>query len=149
MLWPEGQRGRFRRELPDLRAEVDAWCTEEGIVRPSDALVADFYLPMAAWVADHVQDRTLVLGINGAQGTGKSTLARLLRRLVGRMRGLRAALLSLDDLYLSAAERMRRARAIHPLLVTRGVPGTHDVDLGVRVIHALREGAEMASKQLW
>ncbi len=127
-----------------MRAEVDAWCAEEGIVRPSDALIASFYVPMAAWVAGHVQGRTLVLGINGAQGTGKSTLARLLQRLLGRMRGLRTALLSLDDLYLTAAERVRRARAIHPLLATRGVPGTHDVNLGVRVIDALREGSSVA-----
>jgi D-glycerate 3-kinase len=123
-----------------LRADVDAWCTEEGIARPSDALIEGFYLPMAGWVAGRVHGDTLVLGINGAQGTGKSTLARLLQRLLLRMEGLRAAILSLDDLYLTAAERMQRARAIHPLLATRGVPGTHDVDRGLRVLAAIREG---------
>jgi D-glycerate 3-kinase len=130
--------------LPDVRADVDAWCADEGIPRPSDLLIADFYLPMAEWVAQHVEERALVLGINGAQGTGKSTLARLLRRLLERVYGLRVAILSLDDLYLTAAERMRRAETIHPLLVTRGVPGTHDVDLGIRTIRALRQGKPLA-----
>jgi D-glycerate 3-kinase len=58
--------------------------------------------------------------------------------------GIRAAILSLDDLYLSGATRLERAQNIHPLLATRGVPGTHDVDLGIRVIRCLREGKPIA-----
>jgi D-glycerate 3-kinase len=137
-------RGRLRPEFPDVRADVEAWCADEGIARPSDALIADFYVPMTAWVADHVEDSTVVLGLNGAQGTGKSTLARLLQRLLGRIHGVRAAILSLDDLYLSADARLQRANTIHPLLATRGVPGTHDVDLGIRVLRCLREGRPIA-----
>lgn len=144
VLWPRSVRGRLRPEVPDVRDEVDAWCEAEGIPRPSDALVADFYLPMAAWMADHVQHRTLVAGLAGAQGTGKSTLAKLLRVLLERVHGMRSAILSLDDLYLTAAERARRADAIHPLLATRGAPGTHDVDLGLRTIRALRQGKPLA-----
>ncbi len=142
MLWPRHES--LRRELPDVRADVDAWCAEQGIERPSDARIADYYVPMTAWVAEHVQNRMLVLGLNGAQGTGKSTLAGLLVRLLGRIHGLRAAILSLDDLYLTAAERLQRAGKIHPLLGTRGVPGTHDVELGLRVIRALRDGKRVA-----
>lgn len=143
MLWPRSIHG-LRRELPDIRAEVEAWCSEEGVPRPSDALIADYYLPMAAWIAEHAEQRMLVLGLNGAQGTGKSTLARLLRLVLERLYGMRVALLSLDDLYLTAAERMRRAEAIHPLLATRGVPGTHDVSLGIRTIRAFRDGKPLA-----
>lgn len=144
MLWPPTVRGRLRPDLPDIRAEVEAWCVEERIPRPSDSLIASFHVPMAAWVADHVENSTLVLGLNGAQGTGKSTVARLLRRLLEHIYGMRVAILSLDDLYLTAAERIRRAEAIHPLLATRGVPGTHDVSLGIRTIRALREGKPLA-----
>ena len=144
MLWPLSFRGRLRPELPDVRGDVEAWCAAEGIARPSDALIGDFYVPMAAWVADHAEERTLVLGLNGAQGTGKSTLARLLKQLLLRIHGMRAAILSLDDLYLTAAERLRRAESIHPLLATRGVPGTHDTKLGTGVIHCLREGKPIA-----
>ena len=45
-------------------------------------------------------------------------------------------MLSLDDLYLPKAERLRLARDVHPLLATRGVPGTHDVALGVECSRA-------------
>jgi D-glycerate 3-kinase len=77
--------------------------------------------------------RPLVVGICGAQGSGKSTLADgLLQGL--REAGVAAATLSIDDLYLTLAERERLAREVHPLLRTRGVPGTHDVDLGLSAI---------------
>jgi D-glycerate 3-kinase len=72
-----------------------------------------------------------VLGIAGAQGSGKSTLA---RSLAGR---LHAPVLSLDDLYLDGAARRRLAAEVHPLLRTRGVPGTHDPERGLALIEAL------------
>lgn len=144
MLWPRSIGGSIHGGVPDIRADVEAWCADEGITRPSDALIADFYVPMAAWAAEHVEDRMLVLGLNGAQGTGKSTLARLLRRLLERVHGLRVAILSLDDIYLTGAERLQRAQTIHPLLAMRGVPGTHDVELGIRVLRRLRESKPIA-----
>jgi D-glycerate 3-kinase len=79
-----------------------------------------------------------VLGISGGQGSGKSTMTALLRVILERGFGLGVAALSLDDIYLTRVERERLAGAVHPLLLTRGVPGTHDVGLGIRVIGALR-----------
>lgn len=80
--------------------------------------------------------RPLILGICGSQGSGKSTLARgLTERL-----GVRAATLSLDDLYLGKAARAELARDIHPLLATRGVPLTHDVALGCAILDAVKAG---------
>jgi D-glycerate 3-kinase len=85
------------------------------------------------------QDGLLKIGICGAQGSGKSTLvAGLAQRLQGE--GLRVAVLSLDDLYLTRAERQHLAREVHPLFATRGVPGTHDVELGLATIAALARG---------
>lgn len=84
--------------------------------------------------------RPVVVGLCGAQGSGKSTLARAV--VTGCEReGWRAAALSLDDLYLTRAERHLLARDIHPLLATRGVPGTHDVPLGLSLLAALETGA--------
>ncbi len=127
-----------------MRSEVAEWAAAEGFATPSDARVADFYAPMAQWLSDHVVEGTVVAGLCGAPGSGKSALARLMQRLIGQFYGLRVATLSLDDLYLGRAMRQQRAEAYHPLLVTRGVPGTHDVGLGVSVLRALREGATIA-----
>jgi D-glycerate 3-kinase len=80
-----------------------------------------------------------VLGLCGAQGSGKSTLAQtLLDRC--RAQGIAAAALSIDDLYLPRSARQHLARSVHPLLATRGVPGTHDIALGMEVLGALKRG---------
>src|SRR5215470_6762608 len=81
-----------------------------------------------------------LFAIAGAQGSGKSTLARLLTEELVR-RNVRAVTCSLDDFYLTRAERERLARTVHPLLITRGVPGTHDVDLCARILTALNADA--------
>lgn len=107
-------------------------------VRVVDATMAQV---RAALVA--TRRRPVVIGICGAQGSGKSTLAQAVeRRCEGE--GLSAAVLSLDDLYLTHAERKVLARDVHPLLATRGVPGTHDVALGLEVLDALERGGPVA-----
>lgn len=78
----------------------------------------------------------LVAGVCGAQGSGKSTLCAVVARLL-RRRGLRVAVLSLDDLYLSRARRADLAADVHPLFVTRGPPGTHDIPQGLALMEAL------------
>ena len=70
----------------------------------------------------------LLLGINGAQGTGKSTLAALLGSLL-MADGYVVANLSIDDFYLSRSARQHLSRESHPLFASRGVPGTHDTAL--------------------
>jgi D-glycerate 3-kinase len=81
-----------------------------------------------------------LLAIAGAQGSGKSTLARLLTDELVRL-GLRTVTCSLDDFYLTRRERERLAGTVHPLLITRGVPGTHDVDLCERIVTRLNVDA--------
>lgn len=81
-----------------------------------------------------------VLGISGLQGSGKSTLAAQVVE-AATAAGLSAASISLDDFYLTAAQRRRLAATVHPLLATRGPPGTHDLPLALATIDALRAGA--------
>ena len=89
------------------------------------------------------QDRPVVVGICGAQGSGKSTVTRTLADGL-EAAGRRTAVLSLDDLYLSRAAREQMARTVHPLFRTRGVPGTHDVPLGLAVFASLLGGKQVA-----
>lgn len=81
-----------------------------------------------------------MLGINGAQGSGKSTLAAFLVEQLASQHGLRALAVSLDDFYLGRAARAELARCVHPLLATRGVPGTHDAARGIECLCKLRNG---------
>ena len=82
-------------------------------------------------------DARLVVGVCGTQGSGKSTAALVVKERLERVDGLRVATLSLDDLYLGREARAGLAATLHPLFRTRGVPGTHDVALGRRVLDAL------------
>jgi D-glycerate 3-kinase len=103
--------------------------------------VTRVWQPLAAHIAGlrMAAGRPVLIGVNGVQGSGKTTACLFLEALLAD-RGLRAATLSLDDLYLSGAARRRLATSVHPLFATRGVPGTHDVALGHRVIDALLAG---------
>ncbi|ARU54652.1 MAG: hypothetical protein MI864_08250 [Pseudomonadales bacterium] len=83
------------------------------------------------------QKKAPIWGINGAQGTGKSTLVQFLALILKHQFGLRAVALSIDDFYLSRAARKELSEQIHPLLATRGVPGTHDVHLGCATLDKL------------
>jgi D-glycerate 3-kinase len=80
--------------------------------------------------------KPLIVGTCGSQGSGKSTAcARVAHALSAS--GIRVAILSIDDLYLPRIAREHLARRVHPLLVTRGVPGTHEISLGLRTLDAL------------
>jgi D-glycerate 3-kinase len=82
----------------------------------------------------------LVVGLCGAQGSGKSTIAKFLT-LALEDADKRVAVLSLDDLYLTREQRQNLAAHVHPLFATRGVPGTHDVALGLKVLDGLARRA--------
>lgn len=120
-------------------ADLEAFIAQERLpesFRRTAELVCE---PLAARAQRRRIDRKrcAVIGLCGAQGSGKTTVARFTARLLEE-RGLRAVALSLDDFYLTHDARQRLAREVHPLLATRGPPGTHDVGMAGAAIDALR-----------
>ncbi len=103
--------------------------------------VNDWLLPLSQWLAQRRRHHktALLVGLNGAQGTGKSTVALFLQALL-EQQGLVCCTLSLDDFYLGRKARTALAQDIHPLLATRGVPGTHDLQQLNTVLDALLAG---------
>ncbi|MCE2459856.1 MAG: hypothetical protein J4F38_03650 [Pseudomonadales bacterium] len=92
-----------------------------------DAGAPDDYRQLAALLVDDWYQRGVArAGIGGGQGAGKSTLGRLITE-AGSVFGVHVEVLSMDDFYLTREERERLAETVHPLLATRGPPGTHDV----------------------
>ncbi|WP_049622290.1 kinase [Frateuria defendens] len=85
--------------------------------------------------------RPYLLGLSGLQGSGKSTLARVMKA-EAETRGWPTEVLSLDDFYYSRSDREALAREVHPLLRTRGVPGTHEIELLMSVLAAFPQASE-------
>ncbi len=108
---------------------------------PEVARVDGYYAPLGIWCASRVAAsarRPWVLGLQGPQGCGKSTLAAALVGALGDV-GVRAVTVSIDDFYLTHGEQLALADryAGNPYLLHRGYPGTHDVALGLRQIETL------------
>ncbi len=78
-------------------------------------------------------DRPVLIGVSGAQGSGKTTAVELLEAA----NRPRFANFSIDDVYLDHTQRAELAARTHPLFVTRGPPGTHDLALARRTFEAL------------
>lgn len=104
-------------------------------------LIDLYFRPLAQTVANRKKERgrPLIVGINGCQGSGKSTLADALVTLLQTEFALSAIALSIDDFYLTRSQRQNLATTVHPLLQTRGVPGTHDIALASDTIQALQQ----------
>jgi len=103
-------------------------------------IVDSIYLPLTQHILDQKTDKPLFISINGAQGTGKSTLSHFLKYLIEAETDYSVANISLDDFYSTRIEREKLAILHHPLLVTRGVPGTHDIQLMENTISKLLHG---------
>lgn len=103
----------------------------------------ELYLPLAAWLN---QQRTagtpLLVGLNGAQGSGKSSLCNLLKWVLEAAFECNTCIISIDDLYLPKAARQQLGDTVHPLLATRGVPGTHDIPFGLKLLNKLKHAPE-------
>jgi D-glycerate 3-kinase len=119
--------------MTSLKARRMAVLKPQGTGYPEDFVAAVLDRAMA------LPGPCRVFGITGLQGTGKSTLSAQVAALAAS-RGLRAVVLSIDDLYLDQPQRQRLGREVHPLLATRGAPGSHDIALGLATFAALREG---------
>jgi D-glycerate 3-kinase len=103
-------------------------------------LLQNFWLPLARQlVIWHSQEEgTLIQGILGGQGTGKTTLAAIITQILQHV-GLQVCQISLDDLYKTYADR-RQLQQADPRLRWRGPPGTHDIELGLNVLQQLKHG---------
>lgn len=142
--WPE-QDNRLTEAQAEalllrLQPQLERWRKQQQL--PGSVLqdLAGIDLPFAAWLAAEIDQKGCrVLGISGAQGAGKSTRAGLLAEILPHAFGKRVVTFSIDDLYLTRSERWQLAKDIHPLLATRGVPGTHDPLLGLYLLKQLRK----------
>ena len=100
-----------------------------------------FYLPLSKWIYSiYNKDRkTKIIGISGGQGAGKSTITGILKLILKKKYGLNICVFSIDDFYKKKSDRLKMSKRTHPLFITRGVPGTHDIALINKTIKKLKQ----------
>ncbi len=78
--------------------KLAAFVSAEDLPTNYPELVETWLVPLAEWLAARrtAQGKTLLVGLHGGQGTGKTTLCRVLEILLAEA-GLRCQTLSLDD----------------------------------------------------
>mgnify|MGYP000008497282 CR=1 FL=1 len=100
-----------------------------------------FYLPISKMIKEDYfkKKRTKLIGLTGGQGTGKSTIANILKIILKEAYKLETVIFSIDDFYKTLDERKKMSKKIHSLFLTRGVPGTHDTKMLLQCIKSLKK----------
>ncbi|MEY4342803.1 MAG: hypothetical protein RL736_599, partial [Pseudomonadota bacterium] len=83
-------------------------------------------------------NKTVILGLSGAQGSGKSTFAQFLKLILEKKYNLKTVVVSIDDVYKTRKERIRMSKKVNKLFLTRGVPGTHDINFLINFFKHLK-----------
>jgi len=125
--------------------DLAAFMAQESLPPEFAQAVATIHMPLAKMIAERREalGRPILVGLAGPQGSGKSTAAAVIAGLLAA-EGLKVAVLSIDDFYLSHDVRRRMAEDLHPLLGVRGPPGTHDLSLTATTINLLLSGDAVA-----
>jgi len=129
------------------RSLIEEFASREGLDSIFRSNCENYFLSLAENLLPLIGTTIpLVVGINGSQGSGKSTLGKFLSFIFQELHQLNAVTVSLDDFYLEREHRLLLARDIHPLFETRGPPATHDLDLAIRFfenINGLTKGQKL------
>ena len=89
------------------------------------------YIPISFWINNKCKKkgRTLILGLSGSQGSGKTMVTGILQIILKKFFKKNIYVISIDDFYKTLRDRNRMSQQKHSLFKTRGVPGTHDINL--------------------
>ncbi len=95
-----------------------------------ERMVKNFLIPICFWIAKKADNKKpYFVGLAGGQGTGKTTISSIIKIILEKYFKLKVFKISIDDFYKTRKERIGLSKKVHPMLLTRGVPGTHDVNM--------------------
>ncbi len=95
--------------------------------KSKDRMLKFYLIPLCFWISKKInKKKPLIIGVAGGQGTGKTTITSILSLILRTYFKLNVFKVSIDDFYKTRNERRILSLNKHPLLMTRGVPGTHD-----------------------
>ena len=104
--------------------------TSNNKFKNKEKMIKSFLIPISFWIASKVQTKSpYIVGLSGGQGTGKTTISSIISIILNKFFKLNVFLISIDDFYKTRKERLFLSKKIHPSLMVRGVPGTHDINI--------------------
>jgi len=104
--------------------------TKKDKFKDKENMIKSFLIPISQWIFKKVnKKKTLIIGLAGGQGSGKTTVSSILSIILKKFFKLNVFVISIDDFYKTRKDRRMLSKKKHPLLMTRGVPGTHDINL--------------------
>tara|TARA_B100000579_G_scaffold109934_1_gene87753 strand:+ start:5333 stop:6250 length:918 start_codon:yes stop_codon:yes gene_type:complete len=99
----------------------------------------NFYIPICDLIyKDYIKkNKTILIGLSGGQGSGKSTIAKIIKLILNIKYNFNTISFSIDDFYKTLKSRKKMSKTVHKLFLTRGVPGTHDIKLLRKIFQKL------------
>ena len=98
--------------------------------KAKEKMIKFFLIPICFWIAKKANNKKpYFIGLAGGQGTGKTTISSILKIILTKYFKLKVFKISLDDFYKTRKDRISLSKKVHPMLLTRGVPGTHDINI--------------------
>jgi len=95
-----------------------------------EKMLKSFLIPICFWIVNKTKNKKpYFVGLAGGQGTGKTTVSSIIKIILEKYFKLKVFKISIDDFYKTRKERLSLSKKIHPMLITRGVPGTHDIQM--------------------
>ena len=119
----------YRKVSKDCIKFIRSQETSKEKFKNKEKMIKSFLIPISFWIANRAKkSKPYLIGLSGGQGTGKTTISSILKIILTKYFRLSVFKISIDDLYKTRKDRISLSKKIHPLLKTRGVPGTHDVN---------------------
>ena len=98
--------------------------------KKKDLMIRSFLIPICFWISKKAKKKSpLIIGLAGGQGSGKTTISSILSLILKKYFKLKVFKISIEDFYKTKKQREILSKDKHSLLLTRGVPGTHDVKI--------------------
>ena len=103
-------------------------------------MLLNYLIPLSFWINEksNQYSNTYFLGLSGGQGAGKTTITSLLNIILTNYFKKKVCIFSIDDFYKTLKDRKKLSKKIHPLLKTRGVPGTHDIKFIINYLKKIK-----------
>jgi len=120
----------FSKVKKDCFKFISSQETKRDKFKNKNKMIKSFLIPVSFWISKRVnKNKPLMIGLAGGQGSGKTTISSILTLILQKYFRLNVFKVSIDDFYKTRKDRKLLSIKKHSLLMTRGVPGTHDIDL--------------------